>query len=118
MLDKTYEPQNKEKLIYKNWEENGCFKPKSDTDKNFGGENYSIIMIYDYLRKAWVKRKSQKINALAVINGTLYSAGKKIYQEYTSLTFDGGFIESYYKCTPLNLGYCITFYYPDLLFLA
>ena len=44
MLDKTYEPQNKEKLIYKNWEENGCFKPKSDTDKNFGGENYSIIM--------------------------------------------------------------------------
>ena len=67
-------------------------------------ENYSIIMIYDYLRKAWVKRKSQKINALAVINGTLYSAGKKIYQEYTSLTFDGGFIESYYKCTPLNLG--------------
>jgi len=44
MLDKTYEPQNKEKLIYKNWEENGCFKPKSDTDKGFAGENYSIIM--------------------------------------------------------------------------
>ena len=44
MLDKTYEPQNKEKAIYKKWEESGCFKPKTDTDKNFGGENYSIIM--------------------------------------------------------------------------
>jgi len=44
MLDKTYEPQNKEKSIYKKWEESGCFKPKTDTDKNFKGENYSIIM--------------------------------------------------------------------------
>ena len=44
MLDKTYEPQNKEKQIYKNWEESGCFKPRTDKDKNFKGENYSIIM--------------------------------------------------------------------------
>ena len=44
MLDKTYEPQNKEKLIYKKWEENGCFKPKTDSNKDFKGENYSIIM--------------------------------------------------------------------------
>ena len=44
MLDKTYEPQNKENLIYKMWEENGCFKPKSDANKNFDGENFSMIM--------------------------------------------------------------------------
>jgi len=67
-------------------------------------EDYSTIMIYDYLRKAWVKRKSQKINSFAIVGGKLYSAGKKIYEEYSSQDFDGKFIESYYKCTPLNLG--------------
>ncbi|MBE7703652.1 MAG: hypothetical protein E7Z89_06345 [Cyanobacteria bacterium SIG28] len=67
-------------------------------------ENYSTIMIYDYLRKSWVKRKSQRINCFATVNGKLYSAGKKIYQEYISSEFDGEFIEAYYKCTPLNLG--------------
>lgn len=67
-------------------------------------KNYSIILIYDYLRKAWVKRKSQKINCFRIIGGKLYSAGKKIYEEYSSPDFDGEFIESYYKCTPLNLG--------------
>lgn len=70
-----------------------------------GDENYSTIMIYDYLRSSWVKRKSQKINCFAAIGGILYSGGKKIYEEYSSSTFDGEFIESYYKCTPLNLGY-------------
>lgn len=69
-----------------------------------GNENYSTIMIYDYLRKAWVKRKSQKINTFAIIGGKLYSAGKKIYEEYVSNEFDGKYIEAYYKCTPLNLG--------------
>ena len=67
-------------------------------------ENYSTILIYDYLHKAWVKRKSQKINCIAVIGGKFYSAGKKIYEEYSSYDFDGTFIESFYKCTPLNLG--------------
>ena len=67
-------------------------------------QKYSTIMIYDYLRNAWVKRKCQKINALAVIGAKLYSAGEKIYEEYTSLDFDGEFIEAFYKCTPLNLG--------------
>lgn len=66
--------------------------------------NYSRVMIYDYLRSAWVKRKCPKITAIAVINGKLYSAGKKIYEEYVSNEFDGEFIESYYKCSPLNLG--------------
>ncbi len=67
-------------------------------------EEHSMIMIYDYLRKSWVKRKSQKINCFEVINGVLYSAGNKIYEEYVSGNFDGEFIESFYKCTPLNLG--------------
>ena len=44
MLDKNYDPTKKEKEIYKKWEENGCFHPKSDEDKNFGGENFTIIM--------------------------------------------------------------------------
>jgi len=67
-------------------------------------ENYSTIMIYDYIHKSWVKRKSQKLNAIRIINNKLYSAGKKIYEEYSSSEFDGEFIESYYKCAPLNLG--------------
>ena len=65
---------------------------------------YSIIMIYDYVRKTWVKRKSQKINCICVINEKLYSAGKKIYEEYSSSEFDGEYIGSYYKCSPFNLG--------------
>ena len=64
---------------------------------------YSTIMIYDYLRRAWVKRKSQKINAIRIVNGKLYSAGKKIYEEYNTSDFDGEFIEAFYKCSPLNL---------------
>ena len=69
-----------------------------------GDVKYSTIMIYDYLRKTWVKRKSQKINSFAIVGGKLYSAGKKIYEEYVSPTFDGEFIKSFYNCTPLNLG--------------
>ena len=67
-------------------------------------ENFSEILIYDYLRKAWLKRKSQKITSFCVIGGVLYSAGNKIYEEYVSDTFDGVFIEAFYKCTPFNLG--------------
>lgn len=67
-------------------------------------ENYSIIMIYDYLRRSWVKRKSQKINCMRIIDGILYSAGNKIYEEYESSLFDGEFIPAFYKCTPLNFG--------------
>lgn len=65
--------------------------------------NYSTIMIYDYIRNCWVKRKSQKINCIRVINSTLYSAGKKIYKEYESSEFDGEFIDAFYKCSYLNL---------------
>lgn len=66
--------------------------------------NYSEIIIYDCLHRSWVKRKSQKINCINVIGSKLYSAGNKIYEEYSSSTFDGEFIEAYYKCAPLNLG--------------
>ncbi len=65
---------------------------------------YSIVMIYDYLRKTWIKRKSKKINCMQIIGNKLYSAGKKIYEEYSSPAFDGEYIPSYYKCAPLNLG--------------
>ena len=44
MLDKTYEPQKKENLIYKKWEENHCFKPFSDSHKISDKENFTIIM--------------------------------------------------------------------------
>lgn len=67
-------------------------------------ENHSIVMIYDYIRGEWIKRKCQKINTIAVINNVLYSAGKTIYEEYSGDDFNGEFIESYYNCSVLNLG--------------
>ncbi|MCQ2740052.1 MAG: hypothetical protein MJ237_07485 [bacterium] len=67
-------------------------------------ETHSIIMIYDYLHKCWVKRKSQKITCMNIIDGRLYSGGAKIYEEYSSGEFDGEFINAYYKCALLNLG--------------
>ncbi len=70
-----------------------------------GGDNlHSVILIFDYIRKTWVKRKSQKINCLCTINGVLYSAAKKIYEEYSGDSFDGEFIEAFYKAAPFNLG--------------
>ena len=47
---------------------------------------------------------SQKIFAINIIDNKLFSAGKSIYEEYTSADFDGEFIEAFYKCAPLNLG--------------
>ena len=64
----------------------------------------SIILIFDYIRGEWVKRKCQKISSIQIIDNILYSAGKQIYQEYSSSTFNGDFIESFYTCTILNLG--------------
>lgn len=65
-------------------------------------EQRSIIMIFDYLRGEWVKRKSQHINAINMYNGKLYSAGKDIYEEYVTDLFDGEYIEHYYTCSILN----------------
>lgn len=64
----------------------------------------SIVMIYDYIRGEWVKRKCQHINAIAVIDSILYSAGKQVYQEYQTNDFDGDYIPDYYQCTVMNLG--------------
>ncbi len=78
-------------------------------------ENYTTIMIYDCLRESWIKRKCQKINCFEMINEILYSAGADIYEEYSGADFDGEFIESYYYCSPINLGSDNTvkiFYYP------
>lgn len=67
-------------------------------------ENYTTVMIFDYLRGEWVKRICQKINTVNTIENTLYSAGKEIYQEYEGNSFDGEFIQSFYTCSMFNLG--------------
>lgn len=64
----------------------------------------SIVLIFDYIRGEWVKRKCQKINAIAIYNGLLYSGGEHIYEEYNGLDFNGEFIEAYYTCSNFNLG--------------
>lgn len=66
----------------------------------------TIILIYDYLKGEWVKRKSQKINSVAVIDNILYSAADdgNILEEYKSDAFNGEFIQHYYNCSPFNLG--------------
>lgn len=69
-------------------------------------EQYSTILIYDYLKNEWVKRKSQKLNTIKVINNKLYSTDTNgnLLEEYMSDTFNGKYIQHYYKCSPLNLG--------------
>lgn len=69
-----------------------------------GQSEYSIILIYDYIRGGWVKRKCQHINCIGVVDSTLYSGGKDIYREYSSNRFDGEFIQSSYTCTIFNMG--------------
>lgn len=67
-------------------------------------ENRSIILIYDYIRNEWLKRKCQAINCFNIIDGTLYSAGKTINEEYNGNTFGGEFIPCNYDCSVFNLG--------------
>lgn len=70
-------------------------------------ENYSVIMIYDYVRKEWTKRKCQKVNCFCLAsNSNIYSGTNdgKILQEYVSNSFDGNYIQHYYHCSPLTLG--------------
>lgn len=64
----------------------------------------SIIMIFDYIRGEWIKRKCQKINSIAVYNGNLYSGGEHIYAEYQGFDFNGDYIGAYYTCSIMNLG--------------
>ena len=64
----------------------------------------SIILIYDYVRSEWVKRKSQLINTIQVVDSKLYSANDQILQEYVGNTFNGDFIENFYTCSTFNFG--------------
>ncbi|MCD8378547.1 MAG: hypothetical protein LUB59_07150 [Candidatus Gastranaerophilales bacterium] len=67
-------------------------------------DDYSIILIYDYIHEEWVKRKCQKLTTLAFVDKNLYSASEnKMFLEYSGDDFDGEFIQSYYYCSPLNL---------------
>ena len=66
--------------------------------------DYSYVLIYDYIRGEWIKRKCQHINAIGVVNSVLYSGGNSLYEEYIGDSFNGDFIESYYTCTVFNLG--------------
>ena len=69
-------------------------------------ENYSTILIYDYIHQEWIKRVCPKITCFKVINNILYSADKngKIYQEYQGSDFHGVFVKSFYNTSPLNFG--------------
>lgn len=64
----------------------------------------SNILIFDYIRGEWIKRKCQHINAIGVVDSVLYSGGESVYEEYVGNSFNGDFIESYYTCTVFNLG--------------
>ena len=64
----------------------------------------STILIYDYLRKEFLKRVEQSINALTIFNNKIYSASDKVFLEYSTDTFDGKFIEAYYQCSTFNMG--------------
>ena len=68
--------------------------------------NRSTIIIYDYLKGEWVKRKCQKLNSIKVIDNKLYSADTNgnLLEEYKGNTFNGEYIQHYYKCSPMNLG--------------
>lgn len=66
--------------------------------------NRSIILIFDYIRGEWIKRKCQHINAVGIVEGLLYSGGEQIYHEYDTTKFNGEYIQHSYKCTVLNLG--------------
>lgn len=66
--------------------------------------DYSFVLIFDYIRGEWIKRKCQHINAIGIVNNVLYSGGSSIYEEYVGESFNGDFIESYYTCTVFNLG--------------
>jgi hypothetical protein len=73
-------------------------------DVSGASKEASIIMIFDYVRGEWVKRKCQKISSIAVYNGKLFSGGKHIYEEYKGFDFNGDYIEAYYTCSVINLG--------------
>lgn len=64
----------------------------------------SIVLIFDYVRGEWVKRRCQHINGMAMVDYNIHTVGKDVYREYVGKTFAGEFIEAYYTCSMLNLG--------------
>ena len=67
-------------------------------------DTYSEILIFDCIHSQWVKRKSQKLSDIAVVNDNFYSAsGENLLLEYNGDDFAGEFIPSFYICSPLNL---------------
>ena len=84
-------------VVMKNRNEIWFYIPTTD-------ENFSTILIYDALHKEWTKRISNKVRCFCMFNGELYSAGEKIYKELQGKTFDGEFIQSFYKTSPFNSG--------------
>ena len=86
--------------------DNSATYTESSNKKVTAQKAASTILIYDYLKGEWIKRKSQKINSVAVINSTLYSAGDdgNILEEYVSDNFNDDYIPCYYNCSPCNLG--------------
>lgn len=67
-------------------------------------EDYSTILIFDYLRGEWLKRKSNKVNCFLVLQTRILSGYTKLFEEYNGYKYDGEFINSYYNCSTLNLG--------------
>lgn len=67
-------------------------------------DEYSTILIFDYLRGEWLKRKSNKINCFNVLQSRILSCGTKIFEEYVGFKFDNEYINSYYNCSTANLG--------------
>jgi len=68
-------------------------------------DNYSTILIYDYVKQEWIKRKSQKLTAIRIYDNNLYSATKnKVLKEYQGTTFDGEEIQAFYKTSVFNSG--------------
>jgi len=77
-----------------------------DGEKVETQEPASYILIYDYLKGEWVKRKSQKINTVAVVDNKLYSGSEdgNVLEEYTTDLFNGQYIDHHYDCVAWNLG--------------
>lgn len=76
----------------------------STYEKDGNEKEASIVLIFDYIRGEWIKRKCQKINSIVVHNSELLSGGTHIYKEYQGFDFNGDYIGAYYTCSILNLG--------------
>ena len=66
---------------------------------------YSTIMIFDYIKQEWIKRKSQKLSSIRIFDNSLYSAShNKVLKEYQGNDFDGETIDAFYWTSTFNAG--------------